>query len=379
MSAIVKPLQLRDRRLWRDFDWTLLLAALALTSLGVIEIFSSQPESDFWVKQLIWLSLGTVAMFVTMLFDYRRIYNYIPYIYAVGIVMLVAVLLFGKVVNGQRNWINLGSFSLQPSEFVKIAVILALARFLSPIRKGDLPFKDIVIAGAITALPVGLIMLQPDAGTAMTFFPIVIALLFLSGLNLRIVIISVLAALLLIPTGYYFARKYQILKPYQIMRVEAILHPELFEQPEFRRQYGYQTMQSIIAVGSGGVTGTGITKGTQSRLGFLPEHHSDFIASVLAEETGFIGSIFALTLYLFIIIHAIGTAERARDRFGMLMILGFISLFSFHVIINVGMVVGLVPILGITLPLMSYGGSSILSTMMALGLVMNVKLRRFVN
>jgi rod shape determining protein RodA len=379
MSALVKPLYLKDKRFLRDVDWTLLFAALLLTSMGAVEIYSSLPTENYWIRQLIWLGLGLVCMIFTMLYDYRRLFTYVPHIYGVCVFMLVMVLIFGEEVKGQRNWINLGAFSLQPSEFVKIGVILALARFLSPVRKGDLPWKDIVIAGLITIVPVGLIMLQPDAGTATTFFAVLAVMLFMSGLNLKLIIVSVLSVVILVPLSYVYVLRPHVLKPYQIMRIEAIVNPQLFEQPEFRRQFGYQTMQSIIAVGSGGVAGTGITKGTQSRLGFLPEHHTDFIGSVLAEEMGFIGSIFALILYLFIIMHAVGTAERSRDRFGMLMILGFVGLLSYQVIINLGMVVGIVPIMGITLPLMSYGGSSILSTMIALGLIMNVKLHRFAN
>ena len=222
-------------------------------------------------------------------------------------------------------------------------------------------------------------MLQPDTGSALTFIPVLALLLFMSGFNLKLIIATAATALIVTPLAYVHVLKPHVLKNYQIMRIEAILNPDLFEQPEFRREYGYQTMQSVIAVGSGGVTGTGITKGTQSRLGFLPEHHTDFIASVLAEEMGFVGSISALLLYLFIIMHSIGLAERSRDRFGMLIILGFTGLIFFHVVVNIGMVVGLLPIIGITLPLMSYGGSSVLSMMILIGLVININLRRFAN
>lgn len=365
--------------MWRDFDWPLLLACLTVTAIGIVEIYSSTPTQNFWIKQIFALGLGLVGMLFILRYDYRRIYTYIPHIYGSGIFLLLMVLIFGQEVKGQKNWINLGFLNLQPSEFVKLAVILALAKFLSPLRKGNLPWLDIVKAGAIVALPVGFIMLQPDAGTATTFFPILGVMLFLSGLNLRLVVITASAVIILIPVSYIYVLKPHVLKPYQIMRIEAIVNPELFEQPEFRRQFGYQTMQSMIAVGSGGVTGTGIMQGTQSRLGFLPEHHTDFIGSVLAEEMGFVGTILVLALYLFIIIRAMGIAEKARDRFGMLVIFGFIAVFSYQIIINLGMVAGIVPIMGITLPLMSYGGSSILSTMLAVGLIININLHRFAN
>ncbi|MCS6885172.1 MAG: rod shape-determining protein RodA [Acidobacteriota bacterium] len=370
---------LRDRRMWRDFDWSLLLACLTITSIGIVEIYSSTPTQNFWIKQIFALALGLIALLIVVRYDYRRIYNHITHIYIAGIFLLIMVLIFGQEVKGQKNWINLGVLNLQPSEFVKLAVILALAKFLSPLRKGNLPWTDILKATAITALPVALIMLQPDAGTATTFLPILATMLFLSNLDLRLVIISAVAIVALMPLSYVYILKPYVLKPYQIMRIEAIVNPELFEQPEFRRQFGYQTLQSMIAVGSGGITGTGIMKGTQSRLGFLPEHHTDFIGSVLAEETGFVGSIFVLLLYLFIIIRAMSIAEKARDRFGMLVIFGFIAVFAYQIIVNLGMVVGLVPIMGITLPLMSYGGSSILSTMIAVGLIININLHRFAN
>ncbi len=365
--------------MWRDFDWPLLLACITVTAIGIVEIYSSTPTQNFWIKQIFALGLGLVGMFFILRYDYRRIYTYIPHIYASGIFLLLMVLIFGQEVKGQKNWINLGVLNLQPSEFVKLAVILALAKFLSPLRKGNLPWLDIVKAGVIVALPVGFIMLQPDAGTATTFFPILGVMLFLSGLSLRLVVITASAVIVLIPISYIYVLKPHVLKPYQIMRIEAIVNPELFEQPEFRRQFGYQTMQSMIAVGSGGVTGTGIMQGTQSRLGFLPEHHTDFIGSVLAEEMGFVGTSLVLALYLFIIIRAMGIAEKARDRFGMLVIFGFIAVFSYQIIVNLGMVAGIVPIMGITLPLMSYGGSSILSTMIAVGLIININLHRFAN
>lgn len=384
MPTILKPFSLRDGKTWRDFDGALLLAALMLLAMGTTEIYSSVPSTgtwykDFWVKQIISIVIGLVGVVSVQILDYRRIYNYIPHIYVVGLLMLVAVLFFGHEVKGQKNWINIGPMTLQPSEFVKIAVILALARYLSPLRKGNLPWKDIAVACIITAIPMGLILMQPDTGSALTFIPILAVMLFMSGFNLKIVIAVAVLTLVAAPTSYVYVLKPHVLKPYQIMRIEAVIHPENFEQPEFRRQYGYQTMQSLIAVGSGGLMGTGITKGSQSRLGFLPEHHTDFIASVLAEEMGFVGSIITLLLYLFIIMRTIGIAERSRDRFGMLVGLAFATLVFFHVVINVGMVIGLLPIVGITLPLMSYGGSSVLSMLILIGIIINIRLRRFAN
>ncbi|MBX7219674.1 MAG: rod shape-determining protein RodA [Blastocatellia bacterium] len=367
----------------RDFDWPLLVAALVICGMGVTEIYSAQPTQNFWIKQLITIGIGLALMVFLARVNFQRLFDVVPYFYGATMVLLVLVLIVGVRINGQRCWISMGPLgTLQPSEFAKLGTILMLARVLHPIQRGILTLEKTLVACGVTALPVALIMLEPDTGTALTFFPVLGVLLFLSGLNTRLVAAAIIGGIVLGPLGFQYVVKPR-LKQYQIDRinvtVNAIFAPEKLTSREIREGYGYQTLQSMIAVGSGGVTGKGITKGTQSQGGFVPERHTDFIASVLAEEMGFVGCIFMLALYLFIIIHSAHTAERARDRFGMLILAGFVTLLAFHTIINVGMVVGLVPIMGIPLPLLSSGGTSVLMTFMCLGLVANVYQQRFVN
>lgn len=370
-------------RFLRDFDWPLLVATLVICGLGVTEIYSAQPGGNFWIKQLITIGIGLVVFFIVSQVNFQRLFDLVPYFYVATLVLLVAVLVVGIRINGQRCWISMGPLgSLQPSEFAKLGTVLMLARVLHPVQRGVLTLERFGMACGIVALPVGLIMLEPDTGTALTFIPVLAVVLFLSGLSSRLVIVGLVLAILLGPLSYRYVLEPR-LKQYQRDRINvawnAIFHPEKLQGKEIREGFGYQTLQSMIAVGSGGATGKGITKGTQSQGGFVPEKHTDFIGSVLAEELGFAGSIFMLALYLFIIIHSARTAERARDRFGMLILVGFVTLLAFHAVINLGMVVGLVPIMGIPLPLLSYGGSSLLMTFICVGLVANVYQQRFVN
>ena len=374
------PMMTRDIR---DFDWPLLIAALVLCGLGITGIYSAQPEGNFWLKQLIMVGVGLVVMFVLSQINFQRLFDVVPYFYAVTMILLVLVLVIGTKINGQRCWISLGPLgTLQPSEFAKLGTIMMVARILHPLQRRAVTLDFALKACAAVVLPVGLIMLEPDTGTALTFFPVLVAMLFVSGLNRRLIITALVLALIVAPFGFKYVLEPR-LKQYQRDRINvainAMFAPEKLQGREIREGFGYQTLQSMIAVGSGGVTGKGITKGTQSQGGFVPEKRTDFIASVLAEELGFAGSIFMLALLLFIIIHSARTAERARDRFGLLILTGFVTLLSFHAVINIGMVVGLVPIMGIPLPLLSYGGTSLLMTFMCLGIVANVYQQRFVN
>jgi rod shape determining protein RodA len=366
-----------------DFDWWLVLAALGLAGFGILEIYSAQPGQPFWSRQVIWVGLGMIALIVITVVDYRRLAEATWFVYWGSLVLLVLVLIFGQEINGARAWFRLpGGFSFQPSELAKLATILTLTSVLAKAREQKkkknwkeqyLTMREIAVATLIVLLPVGLIALQPDHGTALTFFPVLAGMVFVSGLRPRWILAGVLLIAVTVGLGWQF--RHQFLKPYQLQRIDVVLHPERADP----RGYGYHTMQSNIAVGSGGVLGKGITRGTQSRLKFLPYPHTDFIASVVAEETGFVGMLLVLGLYLFILVRAIGHAERSHDQFGMILITGIVCLLGFHTVINLGMVVGLLPIMGIPLPLMSYGGSSIIATFMALGLVASVRYHRHVN
>jgi rod shape determining protein RodA len=369
-----------NRKFLADFDWRLCLAAVALTAFGIIEIYSAQPAEEYWSKQLIWVGLGLVVMILSTVIDYRRVAEAAWLIYGVALVLLILVLLFGEERNGAKAWFSIGGIGGQPSEFAKIATILAVAVYLAKVReqkkgrKEDyLTLREIVIASGIILPPVGLIALQPDHGTALTFFAALGGMVFVSGLRPRLIVTGLVLAAVAGSVGWQL--RHRFLKPYQLQRIEVVLHPEKADP----RGYGYQTRQSNIAVGSGGLLGKGFTKGTQSRLKFLPFPETDFIASVVAEETGLIGMLIVLALYWLILMKSLGHAERSRDQLGMVLITGLVCLLGFHVVVNIGMVVGLLPIMGIPLPLMSYGGSSILATYLGLGLIASVRFHRHVN
>lgn len=360
-----------NRKTLRDLDWPVLIAPIALTLFGCLGIFSSAPGTDFWKKQLVALTLGVIGACVFAFTDYRKIMVEVsPFLYAGSLFLLILVLTpLGATINGNRAWLRLPGTSLQPSELAKVATILMLARYISQKREQGLSLKDIIILGAIVILPVVLIILEKDTGTALTYIPILGVFLFLGGMRKTLVAASIAAGVV------GLLAVYPHLKPYQKERIIVIIDPSKANP----RGYGYQTMQSVIAVGSGGVLGKGITHGTQGRLGFLPYAYSDFIGASLAEETGLIGILFILALYSVFIWRLCLIALGSRDRAGALMVMGFVGLFMFHIACNLGMVVGLMPIMGIPLPLMSLGGTSIISVFACIGLALSVRLRRFVN
>jgi len=282
---------------------------------------------------------------------------------------LLGVLLIGKQVFGSRRWIPVaGGFHLQVSEFVKLVIILLVARFLTEIRTEDLEFRDMAKIAGLVAVPMALVMKQPDLGTALTYLPILIAGMFLAGMRRKYLVALAVVVLLVLPAGW------TVLKDYQKARLVSFLDPD--HDPLGN---GYQLIQSKIAVGAGGMWGKGVTKGSQTQLRFLPVPHTDFIFSAFAEEHGFVGVIVVLALYFVLIMQIVHNAQTASDKAGMYICMGVAALLLFHVLVNVGMVVGRMPVTGIPLPLMSAGGSSVLSNFMMLGLVNNVRLRRFVN
>ena len=358
-----------NRKVFRDIDWLLLLTPIALTLLGCVGIHSTAPGSEM-KKQLIALGIGLVFAVVLMLNDYRKIIvNVAPFFYAAVMVMLILVLFVGKEINGNKAWLHVAGFSLQPSEFAKAATILMLARHMAQPRVGSLSLKDMIIMGAIVMPPVILIALEHDTGTMLTFGAILGSFYFLGGLR-KILVAVALAGLV---AGLFAV--YPHLRGYQKERIDVIIHPEKADP----KGYAYQTIQSVIAVGSGGVLGKGVGQSTQGKLGFLPFAWTDFIAAVIAEEMGFAGILLMMVLYLIFIWRLVAIAEGARDRAGALMIMGFVALIGFHILCNLGMVVGVMPIMGIPLPLMSSGGTAVISMFIGVGLALSVRLRRFVN
>ncbi|HVG21650.1 MAG TPA: FtsW/RodA/SpoVE family cell cycle protein [Blastocatellia bacterium] len=353
----------------RDIDWLLLLSPIALVALGCVGIRSTAPGSEL-EKQVVALVIGVLLALGIMFTDYRKIIVTVaPFFYGVVIVMLIFVLFKGVEINGNKAWLRVFGFSLQPSEFAKAATILMLARHLAQARAGSLSIKDMAVMAAITLAPIILIALEHDTGTMLTFGAILGAFYFLGGMRkvfLAVGAVAVVVGLIGV---------YPHLKGYQKERVDVILHPEKADP----RGYAYQTIQSVVAVGSGGVTGKGIGQGTQGKLGFLPFAWTDFIAAVIAEEMGLVGIILMMVLYLIFIWRLISVAKGSRDRAGALMIMGFVALIAFHILCNLGMVVALMPIMGIPLPLMSSGGTAVMAMFIGVGLALSVRMRRFVN
>jgi rod shape determining protein RodA len=359
---------------FRDFDWTLLVMVLALCAVSVLEIYSATLHTKyvgFHTKQLFWIAAGLAAMFIFSKIDYHRLLDAVPWLYGFFLLALVAVKLVGHRVLGAKRWISVGPIHFQPSEWVKLVLILAMARYFANLGGRRLTWTDIFKAFALVGVPMVLVLIQPDMGTTLIYVPILVAGLFLGGIDLRQAGILTVCGLALI-VGVWSSGK--ILKPYQKDRLTSFLNPD--EDP---RGKGYHIRQSLIAVGSGGIWGKGAENGTQTQGDFLPIPHADFIFAAFCEEHGFVGALLVLLLYFFILMRLIQNAQTAADLSGSLIIMGVVAVLTFQIAVNVGMVIGFMPVTGIPLPLMSYGGSSVLFTFLALGVAMNVRMRRFVN
>jgi rod shape determining protein RodA len=356
----------------RDLDWPLVALALILCGLGILQIFSATYESEFsnaWWKQVIWVGLGLLAMWILSSVDYHHLLDRVPPMYVLSLVTLVAVLLFGAQIFGSRRWIPIyGGLRLQVSEFVKLVIILLVARCLAEWRSDRIEVRDLLRLAGLVVLPVALVMKQPDLGTALTYGAILITGLFLAGLSWRYWLAFGLLSVVLLPTAW------TVLKDYQKERIYSFVNPG--RDP---RGAGYQVIQSKIAIGAGGLWGQGTTQGSQTQLRFLPVPHTDFIFSAFGEEHGFVGVVVALGLYFLVLMQIVHNAQTAPDRAGMYLCMGIAGLLLFQVLVNVGMVVGRMPVTGLPLPFMSYGGSNTISAFAMLGLVNNVRLQRFGN
>ena len=362
-----------ERRLYYHIDWPLIIAIIALCSLGVLMIYSTtfdptRGTARMYATQLYAIVIGMGALVFMLSIDYRTFTDKSHLIYIGVCALLLYVMFFGMVQMGARRWIPLRVFNLQPSEFTKIAVALVLAKFYGE-NRGAPSWTDLAIGGALTAVPLLLIAKEPDLGTAVTLMPVFLAVAYLAGMRMRILGLMFLCLLLAAPVAWKFA-----LKDYQKSRVSTFLDPS-----QDAKGAGYQQIQARITVGSGGLSGKGFRQGTQGQLRFLPVAHNDFIFSVLAEEQGFAGVLVALGLYLFVILRALEAARLAKDRLGSYLVLGVLASFTFQVVYNITMSAGLAPVKGLTLPLMSYGGSSMIATLAGFGLILNVRMRRFTN
>jgi rod shape determining protein RodA len=364
-----------ERRLYYHFDWLLMGAVLALCGVGVATIFSAtfdprtQTVGPQFVTQLYGIALGLVALTVCVAIDYRTLISASLVFYLAIAGLLVYVLLFGSTGGGARRWIDLGPVNLQPSEFAKIALALVLAFHFGGERRDARRPGDLLQGAALVVLPFLLIVRQPDLGTAATLLPVFLGLAFVAGMRMRLLVVVMAAGIVLSPIAWKYG-----LKDYQRSRIATFLDPG-----KDARGAGYQQIQARITVGSGGPTGKGFRQGTQGQYKFLPVAHNDFIFSVLAEEQGFLGVLAALGLYLFVLLRSLDAARLAKDRFGAYLVVGVVSGFVFQVIYNITMSAGLAPVKGLTLPLMSYGGSSMIATLAGFGLILNVRMRRFTN
>jgi len=361
-----------DRRLLTHFEWVLPLLSLAVSALGVMTVYSAThaPGAAGWsplaVRQLAWLAASVAVMLAVLAFDYRRLDRSAYFIYLLVLLAVLAVPVLGRIGGGSRRWIRVGPASIQPSEFMKLALVLVLARHFSRTPGARLGLRELVVPLVLTAFPAAAILAQPDLGTVAVLGVVSLTMLVLGGVQLRWL------AAITAPVGVLAPLLWRHLKTYQQRRILTFLNPDLDPLGA-----GYHVIQSKIAVGSGLVWGKGFLRGTQNHLNFLPEQHTDFIFSVFAEEWGFVGAIVLMALYLGLVMRGLVIASRARDRFGVLLALGLMAIVFWQVVINVGMTTGLLPVVGIPLPFFSYGGSSLLCLLAGIGLVMNVSMRRF--
>jgi rod shape determining protein RodA len=374
----IAPLQLpqlpEERSLLRSLGnvhWGLLLAALGLYVAGVMTIKSATSElgNEYFNRQLMWGVVGLVVLSVVFAIDYRRLIDLSPIFYVITLGALVMILIFGHTAGGAKSWVGIGGFGGQPSEMAKLLMSLILARYLAGIDKAYLDLREILTATGLTAIPMSLVIAERDLGGAAMFLAILGAMLLVAGIRPRVIIVVAALGLMIALGAWKWA-----LHDYQKARIVSFVSPEADPLGS-----GYQVRQSKIAVGSGQWIGRGYGQGTQSQLRFLPERHTDFIMAVLAEEWGFLGVLAVFGLYLTYFGTAAKIAMRSRDRVGILLVTGLVAVQAVHVIYNTAMVVGLLPITGVPLPFLSYGGSFSMINFMALGLVLNVDFRRYVN
>jgi rod shape determining protein RodA len=368
-------MRVEERTFFKKIDLNFVLVILSLNIIGLINVFSathnvhSKDVNDLFIQQIVWLFLGWSGFFITTFVDYQIFFRFAPLAYILNVAALAYTTLFGKVSLGAQRWIDLGFFRYQPSETMKLALILMMARWLvgRSAEGGGMGLKELIMPAILILIPFSFIVEQPDLGTALMIMVIGGSLILFCRVKRKILIFATLGGLIAAPVGWHFG-----LREYQKNRVLTFLTPTL--DP---RGSGYNSIQSKIAVGSGRFLGKGFRKGTQSQLEFLPERHTDFIYSVLSEEHGFIGSVTTIGMFAILFIFGLRIASNARDKFGALMTIGVLCYIFWHMFINIGMVIGLLPIVGVPLPLLSYGGSSMMTTMIGLGIVSSVAYRRY--
>ena len=363
-----------DRRLISHFDWALFFLTLGFVLMGALTIHSAnydiaaQHAGALPARQLIWLGLSLIVMFGAFALDYHYVDRLAYPFYVAMLLMLVLVLFVGHSGGGSQRWINLGFFRLQPSEPAKVAIVLAMAKYFQHDEpRGGYRLRDLLIPFGLVAPLILLTLVQPDLGTAIILGLVFTSMILMGGLRLKSFLCIAGVGLACLPIAWQF------LRPYQRQRVLTFVDPNLDPLGA-----GYHVIQSQIAIGSGQLFGKGYMRGSQNRLDFLPAQHTDFIFAVFSEEWGFLGSFLLLAAYLGMIVYGLRVVERAKDRFGALLVFGMLSIIFWHVVINVAMVAGVLPVVGVPLPLFSYGGSALATMMFAVGLMINVSMRRYV-
>ncbi|MCE5193946.1 MAG: rod shape-determining protein RodA [Nitrospiraceae bacterium] len=365
-----------DRRLIKNFDWVSFSIVLMLSIISIMTIFSTTravipgEETSFYIRQIIWLIIGIAILFLIVSFDYIWLSRYAYPLYIIGILLLISVLIAGKVGMGAKRWLYLGFFSFQPSEFFRIIFVIFIARYFIGISENMGLYSLFSIFIIFVFIPLIMILKQPDLGTALMILIIFLSLSLIKGLQKKVVTFLLIVSIVSIP--FIGNIVWDGLKDYQKNRLVAFIDPDIDPAG-----IGYHINQSKVAIGSGGFAGKGYMQGTQGPFRFLPEKHTDFIFAAFAEEWGFIGCFLLLLLYLAFILRGIDTAIKAKDEFGRLLAVGITFMFTVYIIINIGMTLGLMPVVGIPLPFMSYGGTALLSNFIAAGLLINVRTRRF--
>ena len=360
-----------DRRLLAHFDWPLLILVLVISFIGVFNLYSAtfgQVEAPLYAKQILWIGIGlAVALFITI-FDYRLYRDFAYSFYGISLILLMGVFIYQAIHPEVSRWIKIGPFFLQPAELAKIAIILALAKYFDRFPKKDgYELRELIFPFIILLVPSLMVAKQPDLGTAISLLLIGFSIVLFVKIRWKSLVIMVIGVMSILPFIWNF------LMPYQKKRILTFFRPELDPLGA-----GYHIIQSKIAIGSGGVLGKGFLKGTQTKLHFIPAQHTDFVFSVWAEEWGLAGGLILLGLYLFLIAWGSNSSIRSKDRFGAIVAFGVVSMVFWHVIINIGMALGMMPVVGMPLPFMSYGGSAILSMMVGVGLLLNISMRRYV-
>jgi rod shape determining protein RodA len=359
-----------DKKILKHLDWWLMASLVCIMAIGITNLYSASAATNrpFAIKQAVWYAVGLVGITALISLDYRKLQRFVYPLYALTLFCLLLVDIIGASAKGAQRWLALGFFNFQPSELAKLTTIILVAHLFSKTGKLNHSFKDILLPAALLSIPFGLILIQPDLGTAGLVALIAVTMVFMAGLRWTTLVLLFLSVISVLPFGWRF------LKPYQKDRILSFLNPESGVKTE-----GYHALQSKIAIGSGQINGKGFLQGTQAHLSFLPESHTDFAFALWAEEWGMVGSLVLLLIYFILLWRGVRIASETKDRFGALLASGVVIMLFWQISINCAMVTGVFPVVGVPFPLISYGGSSVVMTLIAIGLLLSIKVSRYLN